>query len=336
MSAKANPTLIGLFTLTGLIIATIAVVLFGVGKLFKTTHNVLLYFDKSANGLLVGSDVRFGGVRIGRVDSINVLIDTKENRKIIPVVVELDENSLGQIGNDQDGGIDFSTHEGVKAAVKRGLRAGMKQQSLVTGQLYIEFDILPESVGFVYRPKQKPDHPVVPTVGTEMDELVAGIGDGIRKFNALDLESVINELREVLTTTSDQISELNMKEINDNLVAITKDVRKITADEKISIALGNLDDALIQIKEFSAKANTGIDPLLGDLNAVMAKTEASLQSMEEVTKELSGFSNARGPVMMRLQNVLQETERASRALKELSNDLKRDPKSLISGKAEPE
>jgi paraquat-inducible protein B len=40
--------------------------------------------------------------------------------------------------------------------------------------------------------------------------------------------------------------------------------------------------------------------------------------------------------MMRLQNVLQETERASRALKELSNDLKRDPDTLLRGKAIPE
>jgi len=336
MSAKANPTLIGLFTLIGLIIATIAVVLFGAGKLFKTTHNVMLYFDKSANGLLVGSDVRFGGVRIGKVHSINVLIDTKENRKIIPVVVELDQHDLGQIGNEENGGIDFSTEEGVRAAVQKGLRGGMKQQSLVTGQLYIEFDIMPESAGFVYHPKRKPEYPVVPTVGTEMDELISGIGDGIRKFNSLDLDSVINELRGLLETSTEQIAKMNVEEINDNLVAITKDVRKITADDKISTALGNLNDALIQIKELSAKANTGIDPLLEDFNGVIAKTEASLNSLEEVAKELSGFSNARGPVMLRLQNVLQETERASRALKELSNDLKRDPKSIISGKADPE
>jgi len=328
--------LIGLFTLIGLIIAAIAVVLFGAGTLFKTTHNVLLYFDKSANGLLVGSDVRFGGVRIGKVRSINVLIDTKQNRKIIPVVVELDQHDLGQIGNEEDGGIDFSSEDGVRAAVEKGLRAGMKQQSLVTGQLYIEFDVIPESPGFVYQPKRKPEHPVVPTVGTEMDELISGIADGIRKFNSLDLESVINELRGLLDTTTGQIAKMNVEEINENIVAITKDVRKITADDKISTALGNLDDALVQIKELSAKANTGIDPLLEDLNGVIAKTEASLNSLEEVAKELSGFSNARGPVMQRLQNVLQETERASRALKELSNDLKRDPKSIISGKAEPE
>jgi paraquat-inducible protein B len=39
--------------------------------------------------------------------------------------------------------------------------------------------------------------------------------------------------------------------------------------------------------------------------------------------------------MMRLQTLLQETERASRALKELTNDLKRNPDALLRGKATP-
>jgi paraquat-inducible protein B len=334
MSAKASPTLIGLFTLVGLILAAIAVVLFGAGQLFKKTHKVILYFDKSANGLQVGSDVRFGGVRIGSVHSISVLIDTRENRKIIPVVVELGQRELGQIGIEEEGGIDFSTRAGVEKAIQKGLRAGMKQQSLVTGQLYIEFDMLPESPGFVYHPKQhRPEYPVVPTVGTEMDELIAGIGDGIRKFNSLDIETVINELRDLLKNTGDQIAELNMKEINDNVVAITQDVRKITADEKIATAVDNLNKALVQIEELAAKANAGIDPLLEDLETVLARTEESLAGIEKAVDEISGISNPRGPVLLRLQNVLQETERASRALKELSNDLKRDPKALISGKA---
>ena len=66
MSRKASPTVIGVFTLIGLILAVATMVLLGAGKLFKRTHSVLLYFDKSANGLQVGSDVRFGGVRIGK------------------------------------------------------------------------------------------------------------------------------------------------------------------------------------------------------------------------------------------------------------------------------
>jgi len=336
MSQKASPTIIGVFTLVGLILIGAALVLFGAGKLFTSTHEIQLYFDKSANGLQVGSDVRFGGVRIGRVKSISVLVDHKENRKIIPVVVEFTDKDLQLISTDEGGGIDLTTFDGVQKAVSEGLRAGMKQQSLLTGQLYIEFDIVPDTPGFVYFKKNGPSYPVVPTVGTEMDELISGISDGIQKFNALDLDSVIKELRDVLVTANQRIGEFDMKEINQNVIGITRDIRTITSDRKLAEAVDNLNQALIQIDELAGKANEGIDPLLEDLAAIMEKTDASLTRIDEAAQEISEFSNPRSPVLLRLQNVLQETERASRALKELSNDLKRDPKALISGKAAPE
>lgn len=335
MSRKASPTVIGVFTLIGLILAVATMVLLGAGKLFKRTHSVLLYFDKSANGLQVGSDVRFGGVRIGKVKSIRVLVDAKENRKIIPVVVELGEKELGQIGTDAGSAIDFTTPEGVDHAVRQGLRAGMVQQSLLTGQLYVEFDMVPQVPGFTYHSQTAPAYPVVPTVGTEMDALIAGIADGLKKFNALDLENVTGDVRAVLAAAQSKIDELNIKEINQNLIAITGDLRKLTGNERLTTAIDHLHSAIVEIDQLSAKANKGIDPLLIELNDLIAKTDAGVKRMEEAAAGIAAFSDPRSPVLLRLQNTLQETERASRALKELSNDLKHNPKSLISGKDDP-
>ena len=336
MSKKASPTLIGVFTLIGLILAGATIVLFGAGKLFKSTHELLLYFDKSVYGLQVGSDVRFGGVRIGRVQSISVLVDRKENRKIIPVVVELDDKELSLISTEEGGGIDLSSFEGVEKAVSQGLRAGMKQQSLLTGQLYVEFDIVPNEPGFVYQSPGGHSYPVVPTVGTEFDELITGIADGLKKFNALDLDGMMGDLRKVLVTARNQLAALDLKEISDNAVAITRDVRKVTGDEKLASAVNNLDAALARIDALATKADAGFEPLLADLNAIIAKTDAGLARIDEAAKEISNFANARAPVMLRLQNVLQETERASRALKELTTDLKRHPDTLLRGKTTPE
>ncbi|MEO8352828.1 MAG: MlaD family protein [Chthoniobacteraceae bacterium] len=335
MSKKASPTLIGIFTLAGLIVAAVALVLFGAGKYFASTYPILLYFDKSANGLQVGSDVRFGGVRIGRVKSISVLIDRDQNRKIIPVVVELGEKELGLITTESGGGIDLSTRNGVEKAVKEGLRARMKQQSLVTGQLYIEFDIDPDTPGFVYQARVAPPYPVVPTIGTEFDELISGIADGLKKFNALDLDQVMSELRDVLVGAKKQIAELDLGTINENLIGITTDVRKATADDKLVHAVNNLNEALIKIDQIAAKANEGIDPLLADLNAVIARTDASVVRIQEAAQEISNVSNARAPVMLRLQNVLAETERAARAVRELANELKREPSTVLRGRANP-
>ncbi|MEI7911309.1 MAG: MlaD family protein [Verrucomicrobiota bacterium] len=210
----------------------------------------MLYFDQSANGLLVGSEVRFGGVRIGRVASIKVLIDPKGDKKIIPVVVELSEKDLRDVGSTSGGSIDFASDAGVKIAVAAGLRARMKQQSLLTGQLYVEFDIIPGTPGFTYVPDVSPLYPTVPTMGTEMDELIAGVAEGLKKFNSLDLDSTMKDLRDVLASAKSQIGALNFKAINDNLVGITTDVRTLTSNKKLGQAIDSLDEAL-----------TGIDAL---------------------------------------------------------------------------
>lgn len=332
MSKKANPTLIGAFTLVGLVLAGIAIVLFGAGKYFEKSHRILLHFEKSAIGLLVGSDVRFGGVRIGRVASISVLVDRAKNRKIIPVEVELAETDLKAVGATSGSAIDFSTKGGVDKAVKEGLRAGMKQQSLLTGMLYIEFDIVPDVPGFVYEGPGKADYPTVPTIPTEIDELISGVADGLKKINALDLAGVIKDLRSVLVSAEGQLKELNMKTINDNVVEITKDIRAITSNDKISHAFTTLDEALIDLKTLIAKADKGIEPIMADIDKVAIKASTSLNSIETATNDLAKIANPRGPLMLRVQSVLQETERAARAIKELADDLKRNPNAILKGK----
>ena len=332
MSKKISPTLIGIFTLVGLLLSGAALVLFGAGKLFDKSSNILLYFNHSANGLLVGSEVRFGGVRIGRVTSIKVLIDPKQNRKIIPVVVQLSAKDLADVGATTGRGIDFASFDGVRKAVAEGLRARMKQQSLLTGKLYVEFDIVPEGPFFVYQPSGSSPYPTVPTVSTQMDELISGIADGLKKINNLDLESVIKELRDVLSNTKSQIAALDLKHISDNLVSITSDVRSLAGNEKLGKAIASLDAALTEIQALSKKANASIDPMLEDLQTVLQETRSGVAKIEQATEDLSKVTNPRGPVLLRLQNVLEETERGSRSIKELADDLKRNPNSLLLGK----
>ncbi len=332
MSKKTSSTMIGLFTLVGLLIAAAALVMLGAGKYFEQTHNIQLYFEKSVNGLQVGSDVRFGGVRIGRVSEISVIIDSIERRKIIPVVVELTAKDLASVSGSGEGMIDFSSKEGVARAVKQGLRAGMKQQSLVTGQLYIEFDLAPDTEGFTFDEPGETQHPVVPTIPTEIDELISGVTDALKKINELDIASLLTEMRDVLKAAMTQIEALDLREVNENITVITRDVRSLTSDERIKTSLANLDEALLEIKELSTKANENIDPLLEDLRQVAENTRQSLIKIEAATDGFSKISDPRSPLLLDLQNVLHEAENTSRTLRELSNDLKRNPGSLLRNK----
>ncbi|MEP2777342.1 MAG: MlaD family protein [Luteolibacter sp.] len=332
MSKKASPTMIGLFTLLGLLIVGTALVSLGAGKYFEKKHKVLLYFDKSVYGLQVGSDVRFGGVRIGQVSSISVLVDTLQNRKIIPVVLELADKDLQSVSGSGEGMLDFSSEEGVEKAVKRGLRAGMKQESLVTGQLYVEFDIAPDMKGFNYEGRHYLPYPVVPTIPTEIDELISGITDGLKKINELDLEGLMTEMRDVLRGAKTQIDGLELKEINDNLTVISRDIRELTSDGRLTRALTDLEKSLAEIRELSAKANENIDPLLAEVEELTKTAKESLERIDDTAGELSKVTDPRSPLLLNFQNLMHETEIASRALRELTNDLKRNPNTLLRGK----
>jgi paraquat-inducible protein B len=332
MSKKASPTLIGLFTLIGLLLGGTALVLFGAGKFFEKTSLIQLYFEKSADGLLVGSEVRFGGVAIGRVTSIQVIIDEQQNRRIIPVLIELSEKELRGVSSTSGRGIDLSTEAGVKKAVAEGLRARMKQQSFVTGQLTIEFDISPDAKVLDFKPQVKSPYPVVPSIGTELDALLAGIQEGLKKLDGIDLAGMVKEIQEMLVGAKTQISAMKMKEINDNLVVITDNVRVLTGNAKLTAAIDNMDAAMASFDSFAKKADAALDPVLSDFKKAMQQASAALSKLEEASADISKVSNPRAPVLMRLQNVLEEAERASRAIKELANDLKQNPNALLLGK----
>lgn len=336
MSRKASPTVIGVFTLLALLFAAGAIMLLGAGKFMQRTHRILMHFEKSAMGLLVGSDVRFGGVRIGRVADISVLVDHKNNRKVIPVIVELEEKDLKSIRTASGDALDFTTPAGVVKAVKDGLRAGMVQQSLLTGMLYIEFDIRPDLPGFLYEDEKGHELPTVPSIPTEIDQLVAGVADGLKMINALDIDGLIKDLQKLIRDADEQFVALNMKEISDNFVAISQDVRTFTSNAKVSSAFDKLDAALAELRELSAKLNQGVEPVLADVSKVLEKAQASMDSLGKAAADISQASNPRGPVLMRLQSVLDETERASRAIKELANDLKRNPNAILVGKEQKE
>lgn len=336
MSRKASPTLIGVFTLLALLFAAGAIMLLGAGKFLQRTHRILMHFEKSAMGLLVGSDVRFGGVRIGRVVDISVLVDQKNNRKVIPVIVELEEKDLQSIRSASGSAMDFTTASGVTKAVKEGLRAGMVQQSLLTGMLYIEFDIRPDLPGFLYEDEYGHSLPTVPTIPTEIDQLVAGVADGLKKINALDIDSLVKDLQKLLRDADEQFVALNIKEISDNFVAISQDVRAFTGNAKVSSAFEKLDAALAELRALSTKLNQGVEPVLADVSKVLEKAQASMDRLSQAAADISQASNPRGPVLMRLQSVLDETERASRAIKELANDLKRNPNAILVGKEQKE
>src|SRR6056300_507793 len=150
MSKQVSPTLIGSFFLAALGLVIIAIMMFGGGNYFEKHHRFVLYFhsENNLNGLNVGAPVKLEGVQIGEVKEVALLLDENTLEVVKPVVIELDYSNIISEVDDKLEEYDKPESEDqdqqIKAFIKRGLKAQLKSQSMLTGLLYIEFQFTPE------------------------------------------------------------------------------------------------------------------------------------------------------------------------------------------------
>ena len=101
--AADRQTAVGAFVLGGTVLVLAAIILFGKFQIFNPTLRAAIVFQDSISGLTVGSPVTFRGVRVGAVDSIALQFDPKTRTAYIPVIVQLNPDSVRIArGNDSD------------------------------------------------------------------------------------------------------------------------------------------------------------------------------------------------------------------------------------------
>ena len=162
MSKGASKTMIGGFVVGAVALLLVTVLIFGSGKIFSKKQRVVMFFEESVSGLNVGAPVVFRGVTIGSVVDIDLWNYPKDLKVLIPVYAEFnpEDFKIKNIGAE-------AKVENITRQIKHGLRAQLKMQSLVTGQMMVYVDYFPDKP--LRLVKAEPRYPEIPTIpsGTE-------------------------------------------------------------------------------------------------------------------------------------------------------------------------
>jgi hypothetical protein len=90
-----NPAKLGAFVIGALLLAVIAIILWGpLNNLWQKKY--VIFFDETSKGLEAGATVRLNGVSIGNVNSIDLFYD-QTNKVYSAVVVQLDRTKVKRI-----------------------------------------------------------------------------------------------------------------------------------------------------------------------------------------------------------------------------------------------
>jgi len=183
VSERASPTLIGAFLLGAIALIVTSLAVFGGGRFFTEKLTYVAYFPETVSGLHDGAPVNFRGVKVGIVRRIEVQLDARDLSVKIPVYLALQRKRIREVGGTIPKG------DLIPELIERGLRAQLQLQSLVTGQLSVQLDILPD------RPARYVDavgeFPEMPTIPSTLHEFT-------QTMESLSIQDLVNDARHVL------------------------------------------------------------------------------------------------------------------------------------------
>jgi paraquat-inducible protein B len=316
MSETRKPLLIGSFLLGGLFLLVAATLLLSRDSWFSQPAEYVVYFTGALDGLDVGADVTYRGVKIGSVREIRLSYDRNIKDVVMPVIVRIQPNrSAGKRSFDKI----------LEQLVQRGLRAQLQTPSLLTGKAIVALDMFPDSPGYVREPNEV-ELPAIPSVPSRIDQAANLLNDLVADVRELPLRELIDSANQAL-----------------------KGIERLSRSDDLNKGLHSLSTTLANLDRLSRRLETQLPALLasaqqnsGELNAALGEIRHAAvgvrQTLEQTNRLLGDGRRSLGPeseLQYQLGTALQELGRASKALQRTAESLEQQPQSLLFGKPQP-
>jgi len=324
MSKPIGKPIIGAFVVGAVALAVAGLFVLGGGEFLKKKYMRVMYFDGSVKGLKVGAPVTFRGVEIGTVSNIAIRANTEDLTTRIPVVVEIDPASIGTTGGQLE--------KQLPRLIKHGLRAKLELQSMVTGQLQIELDFMPDTKARLVGGKSK--YAEIPTVPSTMSKFA-------KDLEQIPIQEIGHRVSAVLAGVQKFMDNPELNQSVKNLNQTILDIQKLVKDvgSHVDPLLGSATAAIGHADELVLNVNKQVDPLAAGIKktaaAVTGAADAARPALKEAGRALANIAalTAKGSEERRhLDSTLKELQAAARSIKVFAEYLERHPEALIRGK----
>jgi len=256
--------------------------------------------------------VLFQGVQIGSVTSITLQINPAKMQVQIPVFIEYEPEKFKVGGADQN--LPRDPQKNIARLIEQGLRAQLGMQSFITGQLVIQLDFYPGTpVTLQHIDKNYIEIPTIPSTS-------AKLADALEK---LDLNGLEKHLESTLAGIDRFVNNPDLTASIKGLNETLQDARKLLT--KIDRQVDPLSNDLKKTVKDFGKLAVSVDAQVGGVAAGFNKTMSAAR----------GVLSENAPLVVDLQNTLQEIAAMSSSIRQLSDYLDQHPEALIRGKGNP-
>jgi len=319
VSERRNTILVGAFVVGALLIAIVTTLLFAAGGVGSARIPVVMVFDGSLRGLTVGAPIALRGVTIGQVTDIDLILDAAHANVSMEVVGEIDPSTMrfdrdvkDQIGDE---------------LVRRGLRAQLNTQSLLTGLLYVQLDFHPST-----EPRIVPtvaSYQQIPTIPTELEQLRRSLEDIDYTAIVENVDRIAESLQSILSSGDTQALTGTMRATFASLENASN-----TLIETLEQGTPALVALLDQGSEAIGAINEGLPAVEKRLGSTLDRMDAALDNAVTTLERLEDAAAPDSGPRRQLASAVQELSLAARALRSLARSLEEHPEALLRGRQE--
>ncbi len=232
--------IVGLFVALGLLIAAIAIIWINASRYFETGRRYVTFFDESVQGLSKDSEVKYLGVKVGRVEDIRIAPDNKT--VAVYMQINLRDNLPQRV---------------VAQLTMTGI-TGLMFVNLVPREPS-EPNLSPK-INFVT------EYPVIPSKPSEISQILTGVKEVVDSVKNADLGATIKEIREAAAGIKNLSEGKDVKQLlakADSAVGYLRDalkkVDKTIAEGKLNSILAETHNAVKGASTLMSNLNSSVD-----------------------------------------------------------------------------
>ena len=341
---RANTKIIGIFVFGALLLTIGSIFLFGSRNIFEKKRYFYAYFEQDVSGVDIGAPMKFSGIEVGSVKEI-VGIYNQETSTVTPrLLLEFHPETL------KGAKVAKGEYTLFQPLLKQGMRASLKSQSFLTGQLYLSLDFY--------------DNRAIRTLGTDRDKypemptIDSGLGEIFKAFQDLPLDDLIVQLTSTLDSLDNVLANAGVSESASFLPTLLADADMMlkaigmftieelpettaqlratlkTGDMSISTLTDKLANETLVTLDSSMKTLTEqlSQETLVELNTTMQAFVDTMGQMETALATAQSRLDPADELTVELTNTMREFSRMSVSIKALTDYLEAHPESLLRGR----
>ncbi len=263
---------------------------------YATKERYLLFFEGSARGLVVGAPVEMRGIKVGEVLDVRLQLVMEDLDVRVAVLIEVQPERVEILG--KEGGLSVRDRQaGMIKLVERGLRAQLKTGSLLTGQLFVDFEMHPDETPAAIT--QENGLRVLPTIPSTLDTITS-----------------------TLTRVFDKLEAMPLGEIGEDARDTVRALKQLIGSPEVAQGISAFSAMMQEGERAGQRINSELIPALAN----------TLQRSHKTLDNLGGLVAPTSPLYSDLQRALRELSDAARSIRVMADYLERHPEALISGK----